>query len=293
MKKWIWKVGGESSEDDRTENGKKNDNAEIETSNLKQNEINWPNQEQGGENITNGRQGGKEIEEEIIEHGNETTRRAEQILNEEETNEKYTIYVKGINTDITRLNSIRIKKEICQMVERDVKIAKSGQSLRIECVNQKEYITIKSITTLTGCDVIISDPYKRKEGSYFKTSRGIIFGVDSAISEEEICEATDAKSAKRIVKYLGGRNITTAQVILTYDGDFLPPFVYLGYRRHRVETFIPEPMRCFRCQRFGHKQTDLQREQGQMCNMFRKTQFKGMPGTNKESRRKEGYMSEL
>ena len=30
------------------------------------------------------------------------------------------------------------------------------------------------------------------------------------------------------------------------------PFVYLGWRRFKVSTFIPEPTRCYNCQKYGH-----------------------------------------
>ena len=50
-----------------------------------------------------------------------------------------------------------------------------------------------------------------------------------------------------------GNSITpTDNVILTFDATDLPPAVTVGYTRVRVRVFVPNPMRCFKCQRFGH-----------------------------------------
>ena len=33
----------------------------------------------------------------------------------------------------------------------------------------------------------------------------------------------------------------------------MPEFVYIGWRRFRVALYIPEPIRCYHCQSYGHK----------------------------------------
>src|SRR3989442_425229 len=40
-------------------------------------------------------------------------------------------------------------------------------------------------------------------------------------------------------------------IILTCDGS-LPEYVYIGCRRFNIKLFIPNPTRCWRCQRYGH-----------------------------------------
>ena len=88
------------------------------------------------------------------------------------------------------------------------------------------------------------------------TSRGIINCFDlKDVSDEDIVDGlagSGVVEAKRIVSRRGGAQVPTNNIVLTFDGTDLPPYVMVGYVRVKVRTFIPNPMRCFRCQRFGH-----------------------------------------
>ena len=47
--------------------------------------------------------------------------------------------------------------------------------------------------------------------------------------------------------------IDTESVIIEFNQDIEFPFqMYFGYRRISVKQFIPYPIRCFRCQKYGH-----------------------------------------
>ncbi|KAF0288377.1 Nucleic-acid-binding protein from mobile element jockey [Amphibalanus amphitrite] len=46
--------------------------------------------------------------------------------------------------------------------------------------------------------------------------------------------------------------VWTNNIILTFDSTDLPSEIRVGYVKVRVRPFVPAPMRCFRCQRFGH-----------------------------------------
>ncbi|KAF0314565.1 Fasciclin-1 [Amphibalanus amphitrite] len=46
--------------------------------------------------------------------------------------------------------------------------------------------------------------------------------------------------------------VSTNNIILTFDSTNLPSEIRVGYVKVRVRPFVPAPMRCFRCQRFGH-----------------------------------------
>ena len=77
-------------------------------------------------------------------------------------------------------------------------------------------------------------------------------------SDDEIVEGLSnfgVNEARRITTRRGGSTIPTDSIILTFDATELPSTVTVGYIRVRVRTYIPNPMRCFRCQRFGHTRT--------------------------------------
>ncbi|KFM68503.1 hypothetical protein X975_09519, partial [Stegodyphus mimosarum] len=49
-----------------------------------------------------------------------------------------------------------------------------------------------------------------------------------------------------------GQLIDTKHVILTFKSPDLPKNIKAGYLNCPVCPYIPNPMRCFQCQRFGH-----------------------------------------
>ncbi|KAF0313086.1 Nucleic-acid-binding protein from mobile element jockey [Amphibalanus amphitrite] len=57
-------------------------------------------------------------------------------------------------------------------------------------------------------------------------------------------------TARRIMTKRG--TVSTNNIILTFDSTDLPSEIRVGYVKVRVRPFVPAPMRCFRCQRFGH-----------------------------------------
>ena len=89
--------------------------------------------------------------------------------------------------------------------------------------------------------------------------KGIITCFDLRdVSDEEIAEGLSSHgvtNARRIKSRRGGDIVPTDNIVLTFNGSDLPPVVVVGYVRVKVRAYIPNPMRCFRCQRFGHTRT--------------------------------------
>ena len=89
--------------------------------------------------------------------------------------------------------------------------------------------------------------------------RGIMNCFDlRGVSDDEIADGLASHGvthARRILSRRGGDTVPTDNIVLTFDGSDLPPAVVVGYVRVKVRPYIPNPMRCFRCQRFGHTRT--------------------------------------
>ena len=58
--------------------------------------------------------------------------------------------------------------------------------------------------------------------------------------------------AHRITINKDGKKVPTSTLILTFGVTTLPEQIKVGYLKVRVTPYIPSPMRCFKCQRFGH-----------------------------------------
>ena len=49
-----------------------------------------------------------------------------------------------------------------------------------------------------------------------------------------------------------GEVIPTSTIFLTFNSPDLPKEIKMGYLRVKVELFVPNPLRCFNCNSFGH-----------------------------------------
>ena len=98
-----------------------------------------------------------------------------------------------------------------------------------------------------------TEPHRTKN-----SSRGVINCYElKDVADEDIADGLaefGVTAARRILTRRG--TVPTNNVILTFDGTDLPTEVNVGYVKVRVRPYIPAPMRCFRCQRFGHTKTN-------------------------------------
>ena len=46
--------------------------------------------------------------------------------------------------------------------------------------------------------------------------------------------------------------MSPATVLLTFEFESLPKAVTVGFEYCKVQKYVPEPTRCYKCQRFGH-----------------------------------------
>ena len=64
---------------------------------------------------------------------------------------------------------------------------------------------------------------------------------------------------KHIMRRNGDQYEPSNTFILTFSSPTPPPFVRAAYMRVPVELFVPNPLRCFKCQRYGHGRSSCQR----------------------------------
>ncbi|GFU90489.1 putative RNA-directed DNA polymerase from transposon X-element [Trichonephila clavipes] len=57
---------------------------------------------------------------------------------------------------------------------------------------------------------------------------------------------------RRITIRRDGQVLNTKHLILTFSTPDLPQTVKMAYIRCPVRPYIPNPLRCFQCQRYGH-----------------------------------------
>jgi hypothetical protein len=93
-------------------------------------------------------------------------------------------------------------------------------------------------------------------------SKGIIRCRDLRdCSEEEVLDAQTegVTNVKHIFANKNGAKQPTNTFVLTFAKPAAIKFVKAAYLKIPVEMFIPNPLRCFNCQRFGHGKNSCNR----------------------------------
>ncbi|XP_055925539.1 uncharacterized protein LOC129957299 [Argiope bruennichi] len=92
------------------------------------------------------------------------------------------------------------------------------------------------------------------------SSRGVITcGELFNVPLEEITEKLQNQGVthvRRIAIRRDGQLQNTKHLILTFHSPKLPDSIKAGYMKLPVRPCIPNPLRCFKCQRFGHSKTN-------------------------------------
>lgn len=136
----------------------------------------------------------------------------------------------------------------------EVEFAKEEDARRALMMTSFSYsVRVQGRKTVTNIPISVT-PHRTKN-----FCKGVITCFDlKDTSEEEIVEGLSSSGvvgAFRIRSRRKDESIATNNIILTFDSTELPTEVIVGYIRVKVRPYIPNPMRCFRCQRFGHTKT--------------------------------------
>ncbi|GBM56306.1 hypothetical protein AVEN_125059-1 [Araneus ventricosus] len=136
----------------------------------------------------------------------------------------------------------------------NVKKLRSGDLL--VQVDSKQASVISKLTNLGTFPV---------ETSFHRTlnvSRAVLSNPDFInVTEAEFLEELrdqNVCAARRINIRRGGRLIPTQHVVLTFQILVLPKSIKAGYINCKLRPYIPNPLRCFKCQRYGHSQQSCQ-----------------------------------
>ncbi|GFO14939.1 RNA-directed DNA polymerase from mobile element jockey [Plakobranchus ocellatus] len=103
-------------------------------------------------------------------------------------------------------------------------------------------------TTFLDIPVTVS-PHKN-----LNSSKGVIRSRDlRCCSEEEMMEELSGVTHARRIKVRRVEDeIQTDTVVLTFDSPKPPSRIRAGYLTLDVRPYVPLPMRCYKCQRYGH-----------------------------------------
>ncbi|MEE9605316.1 MAG: hypothetical protein V3V70_07070 [Candidatus Scalindua sp.] len=151
------------------------------------------------------------------------------------------------DVNIAKVNPMKLNNALINLIGDVQKVFLLNDSVKIIC-SEDQAKMLKKEKKLCGFRVQCQTQEVRIFG------KGIIHGVHKDITEKSIVKALQVEKADRHTRFnreKGEREQTTS-VILYFKDTQLPERVFLGFQSFKVQQFINSPIRCFKCQRFGH-----------------------------------------
>lgn len=131
--------------------------------------------------------------------------------------------------------------------------------MRFVCTSKQQRNRLLEIETIIDFNVSVTLPYsvlkERKlqlPPKARRWSKGVITRVPADVPVEEVKSETSAVMARRITRMDEGKVVPTSAVIIAFE-DELPKEVFIHFHRYKVNNYIPKPIRCNKCQAFGHR----------------------------------------
>ena len=165
--------------------------------------------------------------------------------------------IKAMDTDkhdVSTLNIFLVEKTMQSMVGnvKQVKFLRRDQRILVEVV------TPQQVTNLLKLKEIGTTKIEVEAHPTLNITKGII--RDRArmlidLTEEEILEGLAGHGVVAVKRFMSKRSGTlekTNTYLLSFQRPSLPTNITACYYSFTVEKYYPNPLRCFKCQRFGH-----------------------------------------
>ncbi|KAK5640370.1 hypothetical protein RI129_011181 [Pyrocoelia pectoralis] len=171
------------------------------------------------------------------------------------------LVVKKVDGDFGQDSPFMIQKQLFGLIGEAKSIRKVKDGLLIETVSAAQAKKLLSSERLDSAKIEVT-PHNT-----LNYSKGVVSCKDLLVcSTEEICSELKSQGVtevRRIKKKVNGELQDTPNHVLTFNTPKLPARIKAGYLVLPVRVYVPAPMRCFRCQKFGH--TAQRCDRTQMC----------------------------
>ena len=196
---------------------------------------------------------------------------------------KRTLYMTAVDEDhnfakdagYTR--SKKFKEEIQSKVGDVESMTTTANSIRIVCKDENQVATLLKVDEIIKIRISTTIPnilYKEsnKQNKYdddnshtsSKTwNKCVIKRVPTFVTEEQIQEDSEAIWVHRVKATRNGKLTDTMTVILAFT-EHIPEEVCIGLNTFHTEQYIPKPIRCGHCQKYGHRTTKC-RQKDDIC----------------------------
>ncbi|CAH0555080.1 unnamed protein product [Brassicogethes aeneus] len=160
------------------------------------------------------------------------------------------LVIKRSEGDFLKVNPFVVSKILYGLIGEVKSIKKIKDGLLVETVSNKQSEKLLSLVRFGDFDVSV------QRHRTLNTSKGLITCPDLLNCTVDEIERSlldqGVIEVKRIQRKRDNVTFDTANHILTFDKPTLPKYVKAAFYNLPVRPYIPNPMRCFKCQKFGH-----------------------------------------
>lgn len=154
-------------------------------------------------------------------------------------------------SSMRKLSPFLVAKSLGEAIGKEYKASKmSSGDLLIELKKKEQIQKLYDLVSIGNTDITITAHRS------LNTCRGVISEEDFLnLSDEELLEGFQNQNVIKVQRITMRRNneqLPTKHIILTFGTSTLPSSLDAGYLKINVRPYIPNPRRCFKCQRFGH-----------------------------------------
>lgn len=163
--------------------------------------------------------------------------------------EVWKVIVEFQEASSSKLHPVKLSKAMKNEIGpiKQARFLSKGRML-IETVNKTQLESILKMKTLNEVRIKSHIPGANRK------IRGVISGVPIDLSIEDLKKEIKGGKVtveKRLSTRYQGNVVDSLSVLLQFEGA-IPDKVKIGFLSYPVREYIPRPLRCFKCQRFGH-----------------------------------------
>ena len=158
------------------------------------------------------------------------------------------------NPDVTTVSPFVIDKAMyaCIGTAKLIKKLRSG-ALLVEVSREAQAVSLQGLTMFASIPITAS-PHRS-----MNSCKGVIRSYDLAqMDEAELLSelrSQNVTEVRAISVMKDGMRRRTNTTILTFAQPTIPSHIKAGYYNVPVEQYLPNPLRCYKCQKYGHHQS--------------------------------------
>ena len=177
------------------------------------------------------------------------------------------------NKTLKNINPFLVEKAIIGLSgkPKDIKQLRDGSFL-------VEMATRKHSEMLLKSKMLINIPIEVSAHKTLNTTKGVIRCKQlNNVPDEEIITNLASQGVievHRVTVRKGSERVPSGTYFITFSTTRLPESLKVGWMHCPVSQYIPSPMRCFKCQKFGHTRTRCSEEE--VCGVCCKAKHEGV-----------------